>query len=196
MFTVIAPLVNAQDTAACAGPFTNGVSNSFVGSEWRTQMTQNFEDTVAEFNAAGTQLNLLVESADTDVPGQQQQIQNLVNAGVNAIIIDTGDQSGLNLDLEDAVSQGIVVIAIDQEIGAQGVYNVVIDQTEWARISARWLVHELGGAGDIVSMERLSVIRPTKPVCRALWKCLTSIPTFISLVVRAVVEIRRLDSRS
>ncbi len=142
MFTVIAPLVNAQDTAACAGPFTIGVSNSFVGSEWRTQMIQNFEDTVAEFNAAGTQLNLLVESADTDVPGQQQQIQNLVNAGVNAIIIDTGDQSGLNLDLEDAVSQGIVVIAIDQEIGAQGVYNVVIDQTEWARISARcWFMN-------------------------------------------------------
>lgn len=139
--------------AECVGPFTIGVSNSFVGSEWRTQMIQNIEDVVAELNAAGISVELVVESADTDVAGQQQQIQNLLNRGVNAIIINPGDQSALNLDLEDAVSQGVTVIAVDQEIGAQGVYNVVIDQTEWARISARWLVHELGGEGDIVLIE-------------------------------------------
>src|SRR5690606_36923852 len=93
----------------------------------------------AEFNAAGIEVDLVVENADTDVAGQQQQIQNLVNAGVDAIIINPGDVAGLNFDLEEAAAQGIVVIAIDQEIGAEGVYNVVIDQTEWARISAQWL---------------------------------------------------------
>lgn len=149
---LIAPAASALPES-CTGPFTIGVSNSFVGSEWRTQMVQNIEDVVAEYNTKGVQVDLVVESADTDVPGQQQQIQNLVNRGVNAIIINPGDVSGLNLDLEDAASQGIVVIAVDQEIGAQGVYNVVIDQTEWARISARWLVHELGGKGDIVLIE-------------------------------------------
>jgi ribose transport system substrate-binding protein len=116
-------------------------------------MIQNIEDVVAEFNAAGIEVELVVESADTDVAGQQQQIQNLVNRGVDAIIINPGDQNALNLDLEDAAAQGIVVIAVDQEIGAEGVYNVVIDQTEWARRSARWLADELGGEGDIVLVE-------------------------------------------
>jgi ribose transport system substrate-binding protein len=143
----------AAQAGQCTGPFTIGVSNSFVGSEWRTQMIQNIEDVVAEFTAAGIQVELVVESADTDVAGQQQQIQNLVNRGVDAIIINPGDQNALNLDLEDATAQGIVVIAVDQEIGADGVYNVVIDQTEWARISARWLAEELGGEGDIVLIE-------------------------------------------
>lgn len=137
----------------CAGPFTIGVSNSFVGSEWRTQMVQNIENAVAEMNARGIQTELVVESTDTDVAGQQQQIQNLVNRGVDAIIINPGDQSALNLDLEDAAAQGVLIIAIDQEIGAEGVYNVVIDQTEWARISARWLAHELDGEGDVVLVE-------------------------------------------
>ena len=146
----------AQPTQAqseCSGPFTIGVSNSFVGSEWRTQMIQNIENVVAEFNAAGIEVNLVIESADTDVAGQQQQIQNLVNRGVDAIIINPGDQAALNFDLEEAAAQGIVVIAVDQEIGAQGVYNVVIDQTEWARISARWLAEKLNGQGDIVVIE-------------------------------------------
>jgi ribose transport system substrate-binding protein len=144
--------VQAQD-GTCSGSYTIGVSNSFVGSEWRTQMIQNIEDAVAEFNAAGVEVELVIESADADVAGQQQQVQNLLNAGVDAIIINPGDQQALNFDLEEAVASGVVVIAVDQEIGAEGVYNVVIDQTEWARISARWLAEELGGEGDIVLIE-------------------------------------------
>ncbi len=133
--------------------FTIGVSNSFVGSEWRTQMIQNIEDVVAELATVGINIELVIESTDTDAQGQIQQIQNLINRGVDAILINPGDQSALNLALEEATEEGIVVIAVDQEIAAEGVYNVVIDQTEWARISIRWLAEELGGEGDIVLIE-------------------------------------------
>jgi ribose transport system substrate-binding protein len=135
------------------GSYTIGVSNSFVGSEWRTQMIQNIEEVAAQFEAAGCEISLVVESADTDVQGQIQQIQNLLNRGVDAIIINPGDQSGLNSALEEAVEEGVVVIAVDQEIGAAGVINVTIDQKEWAKISARWLAEQLGGEGRIVLIE-------------------------------------------
>jgi ribose transport system substrate-binding protein len=143
----------AMEALAGSGPFTIGISNGFVGSEWRTQMIQNFEDTAQEFTDAGIPVELVIESADVDVQGQIQQVQNLINRGVDAIIINPNDQAALNSVLEEAVDEGIVVIAIDQEIGAEGVYNVVIDQTEWARISARWLAEELGGEGEIVLIE-------------------------------------------
>lgn len=135
------------------GSYTIGVSNGFVGSEWRTQMIENIENVVAEFNEHGVELDLVIESADVDVQGQIQQIQNLINRGVDAIIVNPNDQSALNDALEEAVEEGIVVIAVDQEIGANGVINVVIDQTEWARLSARWMAEELGGEGDIVLIE-------------------------------------------
>jgi ribose transport system substrate-binding protein len=136
------------------GPlFTIGVSNGFVGSEWRTQMIQNMEEVNNEFLAADVTGELVIESADVDVPGQIQQIQNLMNRGVDAIIINPNSQDGLNAVIEEAVESGIVVIAVDQEISAQGAYNVVIDQTEWARISARWLAEQLGGEGDVVLIE-------------------------------------------
>ena len=135
------------------GPWTIGVSNGFVGSEWRTQMVQNIEDVVAEFNDAGIELDLVIESADVDVQGQVQQIQNLINRGVDAIIVNPNDQTGLNLALEEAAAAGIVVIAVDQEVSSPDALNVVIDQKEWAKISARWLAEELGGEGDIVLIE-------------------------------------------
>ncbi|MFW6069482.1 MAG: ABC transporter substrate-binding protein [bacterium] len=144
------------NVAACeGGPYTIGVSNGFVGSEWRTQMIQNLQEANEEYMEMGVTDDLVIESADTDVQGQIQQIQNLMNRGVDAIIVNPNSQDGLNSVLEEAADAGIVVIAIDQEISAAGAYNVVIDQTEWARISARWLAEELGGEGDVVLIEGL-----------------------------------------
>ena len=143
----------AEGGEAAAGPFTVGLSNSFVGSEWRTQMIQQMQDVNAPYMDAGLTADLVIESADTDAQGQIQQIQNLVNKGVDAIIINPGDVNALNPTLEDVTAQGIPVIAVDQEICADGVINVVIDQKEWAKISAQWLAEQLGGQGDIVLIE-------------------------------------------
>jgi ribose transport system substrate-binding protein len=138
---------------AFAQDFTIGVSNGFISSEWRTQMLQNMEEVAASYADQGINIELVVESANVDVQGQIQQIQNLVNRGVDAIIINPNDQAALNLALEDAVAQGIVVVAVDQEISAQGVYNVAINQKEWAMESARWLAETLGGEGKIILIE-------------------------------------------
>lgn len=137
-----------------AQSYTIGVSNGFIGSEWRTQMIQDLERTAAEIEEnQGIEIDLVIESADVDVQGQIQQIQNLLNRGVDAIIINPNDQAALNIALEEAVDEGVVVISIDQAIGAQGVYNVVIDQQEWGATNARWLAEQLGGEGNIVIIE-------------------------------------------
>ncbi|MCJ7529455.1 MAG: ABC transporter substrate-binding protein [Anaerolineales bacterium] len=132
--------------------FTIGVSNSFVGSEWRTQMIKNMQEINAKWMEEGLTNELVIENADTDVQGQTQQIRNLMNKGVNAIVVNPGDAAGLNPVLEEAIAAGIVVISIDQEVTAKGAYNVCIDQKEWAKTSARWLVEKLGGKGKVVAL--------------------------------------------
>ncbi len=155
MKRIIAALVAlALIGAAAAQSYTIGVSNGFVASEWRTLMVQDLESTAAAMKAElGIEVTLVFENADVDVQGQIQQIQNLLNKGVDAIIINPNDQQALNLALEEAVSEGVVVIAIDQEVSAEGVYNVVIDQKEWGAANARWLAETLGGKGNIVIIE-------------------------------------------
>jgi ribose transport system substrate-binding protein len=135
---------------AAAGPFTIGVSNGFVGSEWRTQMVQNVEAVFAEYEEEGLVDELVIESADVDVDGQIRQIRNLIAAGVDAILVNPNSQTALNAVFEEAAEQGIMIVAIDQEVTSPDVVNVVIDQNEWARISARWLAEELGEGGEIV----------------------------------------------
>ena len=88
----------------------------------------------------------------TDVVGQQV-LQNLIAQDVDAILVNPGDVSGLNATLQEALDAGIIVISVDQELDVPGVYNVGIDQKEWAKTSAQWLAEKLGGEGDIVQIE-------------------------------------------
>ncbi len=131
-----------------AQKFVFGLSNAWIGSEWRSQMLANFQQACDELGIAYE-----VEHADTDVPGQIAQINNLIAKGVDAIIINPADIAALKPVMDEATAQGIVVIIIDAEIPGDDHVNVVINQSEWAAISARWLVEKLGGEGDIVTIE-------------------------------------------
>ncbi len=145
----------AATTAPSAGgkKFTIGISNSFISSEYRTQMIQELKDVNAEYMKAGLTNDLVIESADTDVPGQIQQLQNLMAKNVDAILVNPGDVNGLNATLEQAVSKGIIVLSVDQALNANGVLDVGIDQYLWAKTSADWLAKKLNGTGNIVEIE-------------------------------------------
>ncbi len=133
--------------------FTIGISNPFISSEYRTQMIAELIEVNQEYMAADITTELVIESADTDVAGQIQQLQNLMAQDVDAILVNPGDVSGLNATLQEALDQGIIVISVDQELDVPGVYNVGIDQKAWAMESAEWLAEKLGGEGDIVLIE-------------------------------------------
>jgi ribose transport system substrate-binding protein len=150
-------LTNNQASAPTAvpekKPFTIGISNAFISSEYRTQMIDELKVVNAEYMAKGITTDLVIESADTNVAGQIQQLQNLMARNVDAILVNPGEVSGLNVTLEEAVNKGIVVISVDQALDARGVYDVGIDQREWAKKSAQWLADKLGGKGNIVEIE-------------------------------------------
>ena len=133
--------------------FTIGISNPFISSEYRTQMIDELIEVNQEYMDQGITTELVIESADTDVAGQIQQLQNLMAQEVDAILVNPGDVNGLNATLEEAVAKGIIVISVDQELNVPGVYNVGIDQKAWAMTSARWLADKMGGEGDIVQIE-------------------------------------------
>jgi len=125
-----------------------GISNPWIGSEWRTQMIADFEKACKELG-----IETVVEHADTDVPGQIAQINRLIAKGVDAILINPADIAALKPVIAEADKQGIKVVIIDAEVPGDDHVNVVINQKEWAAISARWLVNKLGGKGSIVTIE-------------------------------------------
>lgn len=147
-----------DDTAeeADAGPFTIGVSNGFTASEWRTQMIANIEEVVEEYREQGLVDDLIIENDDVDEAGQIEQIRNLVNAGVDAIIINPNSPDALNAAFDEAAAEGVAIFAVDQAVTSESVTNVVIDQGQWAEISAEWLADEVGEGGQVVMVNGIA----------------------------------------
>ena len=47
------------------GPYTIGISNGFISSEWRTQMIDDLQTVNDEYKKEGLTEDLVIESADT-----------------------------------------------------------------------------------------------------------------------------------
>lgn len=150
------PEEEPEDAASDAGPFTIGVSNGFTASEWRTQMIANLEEAVAEYQEQGLVDELIIENDDVDEAGQIEQIRNLVNAGVDAIIINPNSPDALNAAFDEAAAEGVLIYAVDQAVTSDSVTNVVIDQNQWAQISAEWLADQIGGDAEIVMVNGIA----------------------------------------
>ena len=136
--------------------FLIGVSNGYIGNNWRTQMLDSIEYLASYYKGQGIIEDVIIQNAGLDVANQVTQIRNMINAGVDCLLIDPNSETALNPVIEEAVEQGILVISFDQPVTSDLAYNVVIDQVQWGANLAQWLVDELGGEGNIVIVEGLA----------------------------------------
>jgi ribose transport system substrate-binding protein len=148
--------VLALIAAACGGGesaedenYTIGVSNTLAGNGWREQMICAIK---AQALASGVVDEVVLQNENTDTTGQIGQIEALISQGVDAIIINPTEREGLNSVIEEAISQGIVVVAVDQAVTAEGAYVATNDQVAYGELGARWLFEQLGGEGNVVEM--------------------------------------------
>ena len=138
--------------AANAETFKIGLSNGWVGSEWRTQMIEEAQAAAQAWQDRGVDVQVIVQSADVDAQGQIGQVRNFLNQGVNAIILDPNSPTAFDPVFAQAAAQGVLVIATDAEVSSTDAIYVGIDQKEWAVQSAQWLADALGGKGNVVAI--------------------------------------------
>ena len=139
----------AAEADAADGGFVIGVSNTLVGNGWREQMICAIK---AEATASGLVDEVVVVNRNGGPTEQIADLEGLISQGVDAIILNPTDREGLNAVIEAAIAQGIVVVAVDQAVTAEGAYVVTNDQTAYAQLGAEWLFEKLGGAGNVVEM--------------------------------------------
>lgn len=137
------------DEPAAEGGFTIGVSNTLVGNGWREQMICAIK---AEATASGLVDKVVVVNRNGGPTEQIADLEGLISQGVDAIIVNPTDREGLNAVIESAIAQGIVVVAVDQAVTAEGAYVATNDQTAYGRVGAEWLFEQLGGKGKVVEM--------------------------------------------
>jgi ribose transport system substrate-binding protein len=126
--------------------YTIGISNNTVGNGWREQMICAMK---AEARARGNVDEVVLLNRDTDTAGQISDITSLISQGVDAILLNPGDQEAFNDVIEEAEAQGIVVVVVDNAVTSNSAYLVSNDQAAYGELGARWLFNELGGEGNV-----------------------------------------------
>jgi ribose transport system substrate-binding protein len=136
-------------TAQAGQKYKIYLSMSYIGNDWQDEAAKMVKalSTSSEFK---DKVDLKVQVAGPNAQKQIQQINAMVQAGANAIVVYPISPTALNEAVKAACDKGVVVVAYDGVIEEPCAYNVHIDQSEWGRVTAEWLADKLGGKGNIV----------------------------------------------
>ncbi|HVI87650.1 MAG TPA: sugar ABC transporter substrate-binding protein [Dongiaceae bacterium] len=149
---VLAFGVMAQGGVAnAAGKYKIFLSMSFIGNDWQAEAA-NMVKAMAAHKSMADKVDLQVQVAGPNAQRQIQQINAMVQAGAQAIIIFPISPTALNGAVKNACDKGVLVFAYDGEITEPCAYNVSIDQEEAGRVTAEWLAKKLNGKGNIIAI--------------------------------------------
>jgi ribose transport system substrate-binding protein len=136
-------------SVSAAEKFKIYLSMSFIGNDWQAEAA-NMVKAMASHKDLRDKVDLQIQVAGPSAQRQIQQLNAMVQAGADAIVIFPISPTALNKVVKNACDKGVMIIAYDAEITEPCAYNVSIDQEEAGRVTAEWLVDKLGGKGDII----------------------------------------------
>lgn len=125
------------------------LSMSFIGNDWQAEAA-NMVKAMAGHESLVDKVDLKIQVAGPNAQRQIQQINAMVQAGADAIVIFPISPTALNSVVKNACAKGVLVFAYDAEITEPCAYNISIDQPEAGRVTAEWLVEKLDGKGEII----------------------------------------------
>jgi len=135
--------------SAMAADYKIGISNTVQGNGWREEMVCAMK---AQALASGEVASLNIAHRNTDAAGQSEDIRNLIQAGVNAIVVNPANTEGINAAIKEATDAGIVVVAVDQAVTEPSAYVLSNNQEGYAYLGAKWLFEQISGKGSVVYM--------------------------------------------
>lgn len=155
---LVVSAAGAQAASKCVAapktpPFTIGWANIYSVPTWMKQTENTIVLEVDEMKKKGLVSKLVITDAQGNANTQIQQIQSMIDAKLDAILIDAGSATALNRVIADACSKGIVVMNFDSLVDTDELTaKLDTDQVEWGKLAAEWMVKTLGGKGKVVVM--------------------------------------------
>jgi len=144
----------AAAPAAVTKAYTIGLSNFSLGNSWRVQMVAE-----AQYAAQNNPLvkELIVTEADDSVEKQIADIEDLITKKVDAILITAINPDALVPVIDKAMEAGIVVVDFDNLVNTTNITaNIIVDQKEFGKVQATWLVKAMGEKGEIVAFNGMN----------------------------------------
>ena len=132
--------------------FVIGFSNPYIGNAWRSSFLENAENTLEEYKAAGVISDYILSSCNNDTTEQLNQINQMISAGCDALVINPMSAASIEAVIQDALDAGIIVVICNDIISVEGTYAVSNSQIAYGDIAGKFIADYYKDAQEKVSM--------------------------------------------
>jgi ribose transport system substrate-binding protein len=133
------------------GPYVIGFSNASISNSWRVGMLHSLQQAAADHKDQIKQL--LITDAGDDPAKQVSDVQDLIERGVDLLIVSAATSDGLDAIVTRAYESGIPVVLMDRRITSENFTTfITASDNVFGHLSAQWMVEKLGGKGNIVML--------------------------------------------
>lgn len=132
-------------------PWKIGYASSYAGNTWRASgLNEIMDNLLPTAKEAGLVSEVVVTQSDLKDAVQIQQMRQMVDDGVDAIIICCSNVTALNPTIEYAHSKGVPVFSFSGYVTSPYAINVAANHMQGGYDMGKWLAEEIGGKGNVV----------------------------------------------
>ncbi|MEO8683382.1 MAG: sugar ABC transporter substrate-binding protein [Devosia sp.] len=147
----------AEDTQffqfpAKEGPFRIALANGYIANTWRIQMIQTAKAYAAQPDVAAMLSEFKVVSTGEDVAAQISAINNFIDSGYDAIVVNAQNPQAFAPVIKRAKEAGVVLVAFDNILDTTDAINVNVDQVGIGSLQSAWILGHLPEGGKVLEV--------------------------------------------
>src|SRR5271168_594469 len=135
-----------------AGPYRVALANGYIANTWRIQMIKTGK-AYAALPAVPKQLKAFkVVSTGEDVAAQIAAINNFIDSGYDAIVVNAQNPKAFGPVIKRAKEAGVVLVAFDNILDTEDAIDVDVDQKGLGVLWGDWLVKHIPDGGKVLEI--------------------------------------------
>lgn len=135
-------------------PWTIGYASSYAGNTWRAAALDDLENNlIPKWKKLGLIKDVIVTQSNLKDSVQIQQMRQLVDRGVDALIICCSNPTALNETVKYAYDKGVPVFSMVGYVTSPYAVNSSTNFVVTGRKMGEWLVDEIGKKGNVLVVE-------------------------------------------
>ena len=134
------------------GPYRIALANGFVANTWRIQMIQTAKAFAAQKDIAGKLKEFKVVSTGEDVPAQISAINNFIDSGYDAVVVNAQNPTAFGPVIKRAKQAGVILVAFDNILDTEDAINVDVDQKGLGTLWGNWLIKNVPNGGKVLEV--------------------------------------------
>lgn len=135
-------------------PWTIGYASSYAGNTWRAAVMNRLQnEIIPKWEKLGLLKEVIITQSNLNDSVQIQQMRQLVDQGVDAIIVCCSNPTALNQTVKYAYDRGVPVFSLTGYLTSPYSVNTSTNYQLGGYELGKWLAEEIGGKGNVMVVQ-------------------------------------------